>query len=436
MGLIPQAENGPWAIMNLFGEQILVTLHPCQHEGLSFGSQGDGVVAHYGSSLSSNSKSNRSWERGESLGNHPLSASDDAFSYISSPSDTFQNHHLTPPPTQGVNIEEHVRDPASGPLIFSRLVEGTLGLSSFNGSISSRSDGSEYESISKSYGYGRRSFSNRRSFMSKAIHPLSFPDHVARGEEQNGSFSSTISSNNLHSDYRSISPLPELHSLGFSETVANFRKDPVHWSRTSSIDFTDICETLEAEAGPSNVAEVSKCGLCQRLLSQRSPWGSRRIVRSGDMPIASILSCWHVYHAECLERITPKAHRNDPPCPLCAKSDENVSDQWAICQMKNELPRLRSPGGEGPSSIWSCAQVGDCVEGALHMSKHNKMVLLSRSRLKRQLSSKGIPVKERAENLKKSGLRHPDVFQGGILGGQGAVRRLSSMTSSPGLTRW
>ncbi|CAL9747909.1 unnamed protein product [Musa acuminata subsp. burmannicoides] len=389
-------------------------------EGLSFGSQGDGGVARYVSSRSSNSKSSRSWGRGDSPGNHQFSASDGAISYISSPSDSFQNHQLTPAPTQGANVEEFVGDPASGPLI-SSLVEGTLGFSSFNGSISSRSDGSEYDPISKSHSSARRSFSNHRFFMSKPIHPVSFPDHITGIEEQNHTVGSTISSSSLHSDHRSTRPLPELHSLWFSEIGANLPRESVRWSSTGSIDFTGISEQLEPEVGyPYNaVPEVSKCGLCERLLSQRSPWGSRRIVRSGDMPVVSVLSCGHVYHAECLERVTPKTYKHDPPCPLCTKPDKNVPDQWAVCLARNRIPRLRSPRGEGPSSMWSCTQVGDCVEGALHTPNQSKMILSSRNRLKRQLSLKGNSAKERAENLKKSGLCPSNVFQGGIRVGQG-----------------
>ncbi|XP_073109500.1 LOW QUALITY PROTEIN: uncharacterized protein [Elaeis guineensis] len=116
----------------------------------------------------------------------------------------------------------------------------------------------------------------------------------------------------------------------------------------------------------------ANCGLCERLLSQRSSWGSCCIVRGGDTPIAGVLSCWHVYHAECLECNTPKLQKHDPPCPLCEKSEENASEQWVLCRLKNEIPRLRSLGEEGPSSrVWSCVQAGDCVEGALYAPKQS-----------------------------------------------------------------
>ncbi|XP_042425776.1 uncharacterized protein LOC122013585 [Zingiber officinale] len=396
-------------------------------EGFSFGSQGDDRVVHCGSSISLNDKSSRSWERNESFANHQFSVSDGALSCTSSPSDSFQNYHLRPPVTQGASIEEYIRDPVSGPLVIPRFVEGKLGLPSFNGSFSSRSDGSEYDAISKSHGSAGCSFSSHRFFMPKAIHPLSVPDHIAGGEERNSNVFSTISGNSLHTDHRFIRPLAELHSFGLSETSGVLQKEPVHWDNSGNVDFMDICELLEPKSSPHNsLHELSKCGLCERWLSQRSPWSSRRIVCSGDLPTASVLSCWHVYHSECLERTTPKISKHDPPCPLCSKLHENISDNWAGCRMKNGFRRLKSPG-EGPSRIWSCAQAGDCVEGALHAPKHGGMVLLSKSHIKRQLSMKGNLTKKQSEDPKRNGIQV--VSRGRISEAQGAVGCSSSSLS-------
>lgn len=78
------------------------------------------------------------------------------------------------------------------------------------------------------------------------------------------------------------------------------------------------------------------------------------------MPIVSILSCSHVYHAECLDLAASKLFKHDPTCPVCDKSekDNGNTEQWAICRLKDGLPRLRSVG-EGSSRVWSCAGGGD-----------------------------------------------------------------------------
>lgn len=92
--------------------------------------------------------------------------------------------------------------------------------------------------------------------------------------------------------------------------------------KTGPVDFSEL------EEGPNLPAGISdgpiKCGLCDRCLSQRSPWGARRIIRTGDMPVAGVLSCCHVFHAECLDQITPKARKADPPCPVCVDGSRNT----------------------------------------------------------------------------------------------------------------
>ncbi|OAY62787.1 hypothetical protein ACMD2_10337, partial [Ananas comosus] len=355
----------------------------------SFGSQGEDGGPNYSSSMSSNKGS--SWERVELLPTHPYSASDGGASDFSSPNDSFQRRQLMQSLVQGANNEEFVRELSFEPLAFSTLVEGTSGLPYSGGSTSSRSDGSvEYELPLKAL---RHNTLNRRSFISKPVHPLSFPDH-------------SIASSNAtqNSDWKQNQTCKELWS-------PNTQTESLQFSSTSSIDLTDASESLESIfLSPSRMNSKygsTKCGLCERILSKRSPWGSRRIVRSGDMPTTSILSCGHVYHAECLERTTPKTHKHDPPCPLCEKSLGNFYEQWAVCRLKNGLPRLRSLGEEGPSRVWSCAQVGDCVEGALHGPKSNSMLVLSRNRLKRHLILKGNSGKDRAESSKGSGACSP-----------------------------
>ncbi|KAH7683628.1 Zinc finger RING/FYVE/PHD-type protein [Dioscorea alata] len=386
-------------------------------EGRSLGSHGD----------SSNSKDSRNWlrgERGEFGHSHRYSPSDGVGSYIGSPSDSFLYHHLTPSSAIGVNLDDETREQASGPLSFSRLPEVTSGFSQSIGSTSSRSDGSEYENTLKAHVPSRRSFSSRYSFMSKPVHPVPFTDCTGEGDEATGSTPVTYSKSSPPSDLKSIQAFTELHSPGEFEFGGSSRRGTGQWSSASSIELADVSESLEAECSSlsySNIYEGAKCCLCERFLSQRSPWGSRRLVRNGDMPVVSVLSCWHVFHAECLERTTSKTQKHDPPCPLCEKSEENVWEQWAACRLKNGVPRLKPLGEEGPSKVWTCGQVGDCVERALQTPKRANMLLLNRNRLKRQLSLKGSSGKDWAENSKKSGFYSSKVLDGRKLGDQVTV---------------
>ncbi|XP_059650362.1 uncharacterized protein LOC132296150, partial [Cornus florida] len=353
-----------------------------QSEGLSFGSH-DGVQL-YGSSTSSNSRESRSWARGTHLPNHQYSTPDGAGPYFSSPSDISPAQQWTPPAIQEISVDDYGTSSRRvlGSLSFSPTVEGSVAQDS-GGSTSSQSDSSEYEPVVKSHS-SHRSFSSRRCFMSKPIHPVSFPPETPTRE----SADATIAG---FSEYDTATPQREVHRLS---------------SASGSIDFADVAESFESDfySRSCNPSEGFKCGLCERFLSQRSPWGSRRIVRSGDLPVAGVLSCQHVFHAECLDQATPKTRKSDPPCPLCVRSEEeNSPEQPVFSKLRNGFPRLRPFCEDGPSKPWGCAHAGDCVEGALHAPPRNTMLLLNRNRIKKNLSLKGKSGKEFPGKLKKSG---------------------------------
>ncbi|XP_017221658.2 uncharacterized protein LOC108198414 [Daucus carota subsp. sativus] len=231
--------------------------------------------------------------------------------------------------------------------------------------------------------------------MSKPIHPLSLPYDMPARE--------------------TLDTRPN----GFSESDSSIsQRDKHQFSNASGdVDITDV--SVPTEFYTSNqlhsLSEGFKCGLCERYLSQRSPWGSRSIVRSGDMPVAGILSCRHIFHAECLEQTTPKARRNDPPCPLCARENEVKSGEQRSCsKLRNSNPRLRPFREDGPSKPWGCAQAGDCVESALQAPPRNTMLLLNRSRIKKNLSLKGNSGKEFPGKPRKSGTFSSQLFIGSV----------------------
>ncbi|KAJ4960529.1 hypothetical protein NE237_020439 [Protea cynaroides] len=374
-----------------------------------------------GSSISSNSKESRGQGRGDQLLHHQYSASDGFGSYFSSPSDSFQTPQWTPPPRQGVTIDDYVsavmREPVPEPLSFTPSMEGTSAIPYSAGSSSSRSDGSDYEPVGKMHASSNRNSSSCRLFMSKPIHPLSFPNQIER--ETHGSISTGNSielSNHIenrsrrHLDPKFIQSFAELQSVsGVSEFNATTpHGETQRWSSaSSSIDFTDVYEQLDSEnIAPSyNVTESFRCGLCDRFLSQKSLRSSLR----GDLPVTGVLSCRHVFHADCLEQTTPKIQKLDPPCPVCVRSDENA-EQRPFLRLRNGFPRLRPFLEEGPSRPWGCGQVGDCVEGALHAPPRNTLVLLNRSRLKKYLSLNGNSSKEVHDKSKKNMPQSSHIF--------------------------
>jgi len=238
--------------------------------------------------------------------------------------------------------------------------------------------------------------------LSKPVHPLSFPEHALEAQGNQSPVASASSNNPLHSEYKGTG---EVRSPGPMDYGSGNHGESGNWSAASSMDLTDVSERPEADrAGPlrsNNIMQKTRCDLCERLLTKRSPWGSRRIVRTGDLPVAGVLPCSHVYHAECLERTTPKGQKHDPPCPVCDKLAGKDTEHWSICRLKNGFPRLRSLG-EGPSRVWSCAHAGDCVAGAVQIPRSNSIALLTRSGHKRHASLKGDPGKDLAETSKSA----------------------------------
>lgn len=184
-------------------------------------------------------------------------------------------------------------------------------------------------------------------------------------------------------------------------------------SASSSLDLADISEPLESDLSCTscNPPDKFRCGLCERFLSQISPWSSRWIIRSVDMRVAAVLSCRHVFHAECLEQTAPKVPKSDPPCPNCFKfEEENSPDQQVFSKLMSSFPRLKHFREDVPSKQWGSLQAEDCVEGALHSPTCNNLV--NRNRFRTNLSLKGNSGRELPGKLWKSGSYSTQLFAG------------------------
>ncbi|KAE8729866.1 MADS-box protein ZMM17-like [Hibiscus syriacus] len=315
-----------------------------QPDGLSYGSYDGNQL--YESSTSPNSKESRGWVRRNLLYNHQYSASDGAGPFLSSPSDLSQDH-------------------VGGQSPFTCIVEGTSTNADSGVSTSPYSDSSESEPMVEQCFSSQRNISSRYCFMSKPIHPLSFPMETPTTEASD----STVA--------------------GLSDDTATPQRDAHCWSSASSSnDIADISESFESVMFSRSCIPSSgfKCSLCERYLSQRSPWSARRIV-SSDMPVAGALSCGHTFHAECLKQTNTKN--------------------------SNSISRLKPFSENGPSKSWSCAQVGDCVQGVLQPPPRNRtMLLLNQSHMKKNLFMKVNSSREFPGKLRKSGSSPLQLFSG------------------------
>ncbi|XP_042408447.1 uncharacterized protein LOC121997855 [Zingiber officinale] len=60
-----------------------------------------------------------------------------------------------------------------------------------------------------------------------------------------------------------------------------------------------------------------ECKICNDLVTKKSSWSFQREAPAKGPCVVAVLFCGHVYHAECLEKLTPETDAYDPPCPVC-----------------------------------------------------------------------------------------------------------------------
>ncbi|KAM7252384.1 hypothetical protein ACFE04_024267 [Oxalis oulophora] len=407
-----------------------------QSDGLAQGSHG---VRLPGSSLSSHSRG----ETSNRYTNHQHSVSDGVLSYPSSPPDNIQPPRWTSP-VQKFNLGEFAASTVTGsrthttwfPRSSERRypVRATAASPSY-GSPSSLSESSNWESTSRHPpSFHNRHFPNRRPYMSKAVYPLVFSNPVSDCEtvadtadiSSIGRFTPSedrISppywpDNNLNMENKFHKTLTELQKLDMSpDPGTSSRRDGFRWSSASSFDMGfdgerfDFSEQIDVESVKSHINNVTdqKCGVCGKLLCQKSPWSSRRIMTGGDMPTAGVLSCSHVYHAECLEQVTPKTHSHDPPCPLCLKTMGSFE----------QSPSVSEPLQMALRSVRRNNKVAISDSGSLNHGNSN----ISKDRLKKnwhrvvpQWNEGGSSIKDRLKkHLLFKGKGSKDVFNTKVL---------------------
>lgn len=380
-----------------------------QRDGISHVTNG---VPTYGSSASSHSRGSRIGVSGQQYLNHHHSVSDGALSYFGSPSDNAQAPRWMPPvqkydlgefstPTGGARSESFVYARGNE----RHLPAGFSSLSSSLGSPSPFSESSQLASTSKQpILFTPRNFSNRCSFMSKPVYPLVFRNPVSDGETYGtsgpGIGSSTNQGSTFSPDFKFQKSLTHFQKMEASldPNTSSSRREGFRWSNASSYDFgfdgdsIDIMEHIGTETPRSpysNITRQHKCGLCQRPLWQKSPWSSHRVVRNSDMPVAGVLPCRHVFHAECLEETTPKSQVHEPPCPICQKSVNSEACisfseplQVALRSVRRSQGANAATDGVGSSSNRNL----DCNEDDKPMARRGSFL---RRHLKKRFSFKG-----------------------------------------------
>ena len=290
-------------------------------------------------------------------------------------------------------------------------------VSSFS-SASPFSESSQLASSSKPpYLHLPRNHLGRRSFMSKPVYPLVFRNPVSEAEASGMPEASNIGRTTPSDDspvWRRSLASPELK---FHNALSEFRKveaspepntssrrEGFRWSNASSYDFgydgdaIDISDHISAESqrSPTSSVRFLKCGLCERFLRQKSPWTSNRIVQNSDMPVAAVLPCRHVFHADCLEESTPKSQVHEPPCPLCTRGTDDEGCVSFSEPLHVALRSARRNQGNSFSLGGSGGSTSANPSRSDHGLKRNQSALVARrsgtmfrNRFKKQFSFKG-----------------------------------------------
>lgn len=115
----------------------------------------------------------------------------------------------------------------------------------------------------------------------------------------------------------------------FSELVATSHRE--RWSFDSeSLNFSrdkisrSSGRVSSSVSSPSPSIDMQTCGVCSKLLTEKSCWGSQKIIASNELAVVAILICGHVYHAECLENMTAESNKHDPTCPVCTFGEKQA----------------------------------------------------------------------------------------------------------------
>ncbi|XP_010539876.1 PREDICTED: uncharacterized protein LOC104813811 isoform X2 [Tarenaya hassleriana] len=104
----------------------------------------------------------------------------------------------------------------------------------------------------------------------------------------------------------------------FSELVASSQRE--RWSFDSEhLDSGQRKLSGYSSRFSYSPVDHQTCGACSKLLTERS------YIANYELPIAAVLACGHVYHAECLETMTTETEKYDPICPICTIGEERVA---------------------------------------------------------------------------------------------------------------
>ncbi|KAI5673151.1 hypothetical protein M9H77_13515 [Catharanthus roseus] len=171
----------------------------------------------------------------------------------------------------------------------------------------------------------------------------------------------------------------------FPDMVTPSRRE--RWSFDSeTLGFVRDKITRSSGRSSGHPIELQTCGICAKLLTEKSSWGSQKIIATNELAVVAVLICGHVYHAECLENMTPDINKYDPACPVCTFGEKQafkMSEKALKAEMDLKY-RKRSRNRIADSDLNGDLAIFDRQKSSGHEGRGPKMS--SSSSLKRSLT--------------------------------------------------
>ncbi|KAK4284763.1 hypothetical protein QN277_001547 [Acacia crassicarpa] len=157
------------------------------------------------------------------------------------------------------------------------------------------------------------------------------------------------------------------------------------WSFDSeSFGFDDEKFARTSSRISTSYTDLHTCGICSKLLTtERSSWSTQKIIASNELSVVAVLVCGHVYHAECLESMTPEINKYDPTCPVCTLGEKQtlkLSERALKARMDLKARNKRSMNRVVDSGTDDDSIVFDHFNGGGNQCKVSRMHLDSSGR--------------------------------------------------------
>ncbi|CAL9092929.1 unnamed protein product [Musa acuminata var. zebrina] len=159
----------------------------------------------------------------------------------------------------------------------------------------------------------------------------------------------------------------------FSELVASSNRERLSFDS----DNLNFFSSQLTESNPQQTTQVfpdqQTCRVCSKQLTKHC--------------VVAVLVCGHLYHAECLEKMTSEIDQYDPTCPVCTHGEKAALKLFtkAESKAKNKLSRIGIADSDAQADAL-CDRQNRAAEGPRMEASSNMKSSFGRPFLRRRFS--------------------------------------------------